>query len=77
MKPQLNISKDNLLMSAVVVTGFVMATLGPWVSSDDTNAAMASAGKIVKSVATPTAMESIQYREAAIIVTAPRLRSNV
>jgi hypothetical protein len=77
MKQQFQSSKDNVLMSVLVMTGLVMATLGPVVADADTNAAMNSAGRVVKSVATPTAMESIQYREAAIIVTAPRLRSSV
>ncbi len=76
MKTQLKTSKDNLLMSTLVLTGLVMATLGPLVADADTSAVIDSAGKIVKSVATPTAMESIQYREAAIIVTAPRLRAS-
>ena len=75
MKRQLTTSKDNLLMSALVLTGLAMVTLGPLVADTDTRAAIDAAGKIAKSVATPTAMESIQYREAAIIVTAPRLPS--
>ncbi len=76
MKLQLKTSKDNLLMSALILTGLVMATIGPLVADADTTAAIDSAGKLVRSVATPTAMESIQYREAAIIVTAPRLRAS-
>ncbi len=76
MKLPLKSSKDNLLMSALILTGLVMATIGPLLADADTTAAIDSAGKIVKSVATPSAMESVQYREAAIIVAAPRLRAS-
>ncbi len=75
MKSSMKISKDNLLMTTLVVTGLAMATLGPAISGTDTEAAMNSAGGIVQSVTTPTAMQPILYREAAIIVTAPRIRS--
>ncbi len=79
MKSSMKISKDNLLMTTLVVTGLAMATLGPAMNGADTEAAMDSAGRIVQSVSTPTptAMQPILYREAAIIVTAPRIRSTV
>jgi hypothetical protein len=74
MKPSLKISKDNLLMSTLVLAGLVMATLGPALDGQDTQAMMNSAGRLVQSVPTPSALEPVMYREAAIIATAPRLQ---
>lgn len=77
MKPSMKIGKDNLLMSMLVVVSLVMATFGPLLTDGHAQSVVTSAGRAVKAVATPvpTAMEPIQYREAAIIVTAPRLRN--
>ena len=75
MNTAMNTGKDNLLMTTLVVTSLVMATLGPALSSQDARAVMNSARSIVQSVSTPTAMQPILYREAAIIVTAPRVKS--
>ena len=74
MKSPLTFNKDNLLMATLVVTSLTMATLGPAVAGQDKEAVMNSASRIVQSVSTPTAMEPILYREAAIIVTAPRIQ---
>lgn len=73
MNTSMKISLDNLLMTAVVVTTGLMMTVGPFLSSPDAQAAMKSAGHIMQSVSTPPAMEPLMYREAAIIVSAPRL----
>ena len=77
MKASMKTSKDNLFMSTLVLVGLVMATLGPVMTDVNALSVVTSAGRAVQSVATPTptAMEPIQYREAAIIVTAPRLRN--
>ena len=77
MKTSTTLSKDNLLMTTLVVTSLMMATLGAAATSQDTEAVLNSAGRIVQSVSTPTALEPILYREAAIIVTAPRIRAVV
>ena len=75
MNTSMNTGKDNLLMTTLVVTSLVMATLGPALANPDTRAVMNSVSRTVQSVSTPTAMQPILYREAAIIVTAPRLRT--
>lgn len=68
MNPTLKTSKDNALMATLVVTGLVMAMLGPVLTSRDAQAVI---GTI--SASTPAALQPILEREAAIIVTAPRL----
>ena len=73
MKTSMKVSLDNLLMTAVVVTTGLMMAIGPVLTSPGTQAAMNSASRIVQSVSTPPAMEPIMYRDAAIIVSAPRL----
>ena len=73
MKTAMKTSKDNLLMTTLIATGLIMLTVGPILDSDDTQAMMNSASGIVQSVSSPTAMEPVVYREAAIIVTAPRV----
>lgn len=83
MKASMKIGKDNLLMSTLVVVALVMPTLGPVLTDLHVQSVVTSAGRAVKAVQgvqgvatpTPTAMEPIQTREAAIIVTAPRLRN--
>ena len=73
MNTSMKISIDNLLMTTLVVTAGLMMTIGPVLTSPGTQAAMNSASRIVQSVPTPPAMEPLMYREAAIIVIAPRL----
>lgn len=70
-------SKDTLLMSALVVASFAMATLGPLLNSPDAHAAAHASSSAAQSVWTPAAMQPILHREAAIIVTAPRIKSVV
>lgn len=73
MKTSMKTSKDNLLMTALIATGLIALTLGPILDNSDAQAVMNSASGIVQSVSSPTAMEPVLYREAAIIVTAPRV----
>ena len=75
MKTSPTTSKDNVLMSALIAVSLLVPLLGPLLAGAGAQSAVNSAGRAVKSVGTPTpaAMEAIQYREAAIIVTAPRL----
>jgi len=73
MKTPMKTSKDNLLMTTLIATGLIALTLGPILDSGDAQAVMNSASGIVQSVSSPTAMEPVLYREAAIIVTAPRV----
>ena len=47
MKTQLKTSKDNLLMSTLVLTGLVMATLGPLVADADTDRAIETSHSVV------------------------------
>ena len=68
MNSMLKTSKDNLLMTTLVVTSLVMATLGPVLNSRDAQAVIG-----MLSASTPAAMKPIVEKEAAIIVTAPRL----
>ncbi|MEO8103348.1 MAG: hypothetical protein ABI790_12535 [Betaproteobacteria bacterium] len=77
MNTSMKTSKDNMLMTTLLVTGLFMATLGPALARQDTAAVMDSASRMVQSVSTPTALEPIMYREAAIIVTAPRIKAVV
>ena len=78
MKTSLTTSKDNVLMSVLIAVSLLVPSLGPLLAGEEAQSAVNSAGRAVKSVGTPTpvAMEPIQYREAAIIVTAPRLRTS-
>ena len=73
MSTSMNTSKDTILMSALFVVGFAMATLGPLLASPDAHAAVNSSSGVAQSVWTPAAMQPILHREAAIIVTAPRI----
>ena len=75
MNTAMKTGKDNFLMATLVLTGLVMAAVGPALTSPDAQAIVNSASGIVQSVSSPTALEPILYREAAIIVTAPRVRT--
>jgi hypothetical protein len=78
MNLSMNTSKDNLLMTTLVAAGFLMATLGPALASQETRAVMDSAGRLLQAVTATTATtanEPVLYPEAAIIVAAPRLYS--
>ena len=66
---------DNLLMTTLVVTSLVMVIAGPALSGQDTQAVISLANHHVQAVSTPAAVEPILQPEAAIIVTAPRLRA--
>ena len=77
MPTSMTTRKDNLLMTTLIAASLAMATFGPMLSSPDARAVMNSADAMVQSVSTPTAMQPILYREAAIIVTAPRVKSVV
>lgn len=70
-------SIDNLLMSILVGSGLLMATLGPAVSNPHTLAVMNSVSRTVQSVSAPAALPPVPYQDAAIIVTAPRLRTPI
>ena len=73
MNTVMKMGKDNFLMATLVATGLAMVTVGPVMNSPESLAAAHSAGRLVQSVSTPTAMEPILYREPAIVVTAPRI----
>ncbi len=75
MNNAMKTSKDNFLMTTLIATGLGMGILSAVLENQDTQAVMNSAGQLVQSVSTPTAMEPVLYREAAIIVTAPRLHT--
>ena len=68
-------SKDTLLMSALIVAGYAMATMAPLFTSTDVHATVNSASDVAQSVWSPAAMQPILHREAAIIVSAPRLKT--
>ena len=70
-------SKDTLLMSLLIAVSFASAALAPLLTSQDAHAAVSSADGATQSVWTPTAMQPILHREAAIIVTAPRIKAVV
>ncbi|MEP7157164.1 MAG: hypothetical protein ABI905_15395 [Betaproteobacteria bacterium] len=78
MNTTMKTSKDNVMLSALVVAGLAMITIGSAMANAETQTVMASASSIVHAVATPTptAMQPILYREAAIIVSAQRLQDN-
>ncbi len=80
MNASMNTSKDTFLTSALIVASLTMATLGPLLNSTDAHAAVtvgAASGDTTQSVWTPAAMQPILHREAAIIVTAPRIKAVV
>lgn len=75
MNNAMKTSKDNFLMTTLIATGLGMGILSAVLENQDTQAVMHSAGQLVQSVSTPTAMQPVLYREAAIIVTAPRIQT--
>ncbi|MBL0122084.1 MAG: hypothetical protein IPP88_04930 [Betaproteobacteria bacterium] len=75
MNNAMKTSKDNFLMTTLIATGLGMGILSAVLENQDTQAVMNSAGQLVQSVSTPTAMQPVLYREAAIIVTAPRIQT--
>ena len=75
MNNAMKTSKDNFLMTTLIATGLGMGILSAVLENHDTQAVMNSAGQLVQSVSTPTAMQPVLYREAAIIVTAPRIQT--
>lgn len=75
MNNAMKTSKDNFLMTTLIVAGFGVAILNAALESQDTQALLNSAGQLVQSVSTPTAMQPVLYREAAMIVTAPRVQT--
>jgi hypothetical protein len=75
MNNAMKTSKDNFLMTTLIVAGLGVAILAAALENQDTQAVMNSAGQLVQSVSTPTAMQPVLYREAAIIVTAPRIHA--
>ena len=77
MKALMKTSKDTILMSALIAATFSMATLGPLLASSDAEAAATAASGVAQSEWTPAAMQPILHREAAIIVTAPRIKAVV
>lgn len=76
MNTSMNIAKDTLLLSTLIVVAVTMVLLSPLLASREAHAVIDSASSIAQSVSTPTAMQPILYREAAIIVTAPRIRND-
>ena len=70
-------SKDTLLMSALIVAGYAMATMAPLFTNPDAPATVNSASEVAQSVWTPAAMQPILHREAAIIVSAPRIKTAI
>jgi len=78
MNTTMKTSKDNLMLSALVVYGLGMLVMGSAMASAETRGVIDSASRLVHSVATPTpaAMQPVLYREAAIIVSAPRLNNH-
>lgn len=68
-------SKDNVLLSALLLAGVTMIAVGTAMANAETRDVIDSASSIVHSVGTPTptAMQPILYREAAIIVRASRI----
>ncbi len=77
MNATIKTSKDTLLMSALIVISLTSASLGSLLTSPDAQAAVNSTSGVSQSVWTPAAMQPILHREAAIIVTAPRIKSVV
>lgn len=75
MNNAMKTSKDNFLMTTLIAVGLGVAILSAALENQGTQAVMSSAGQLVQSVSTPTAMEPVLYREAAIIVTAPRIQT--
>jgi hypothetical protein len=78
MNTSMKTSKDNVMLSGLIVAGVSMFLVGSAMANDDTRAVVNSASRIVQSVAAPVpaAMQPIMYREAAIIVSAPRLHAH-
>ena len=74
MNTLIRTSKDNLLMSALIVTGLTMAAIGPVLTNADARSVINSAARLVQSVSTPTAIQPLLKQEAAIIAVSPRLR---
>lgn len=74
MKTVMKPGKDNLLMSALLLSGAIMVALGPLTNDGSARATLHSVADSV-SAPVPAAMTPIPYRDAAIIVTAPRIRS--
>ena len=70
-------SKDNVLLSALLLTGVTMIAVGTAMANAQSRDVLDSASSIVHSVGTPTptAMQPILYREPAIIVRASRITS--
>ena len=68
-------SKDNVLLSALLLAGVTMIAVGTAMANAEGRNVMDSASSIVRSVGTPTptAMQPILYREPAIIVRASRI----
>ena len=68
MNTSMKTSLDNLLMTTLIVTSLLMATLGPALTSRNAQTVIGTV-----SASTPAAMQPLLEKDAAIIVTAPRL----
>lgn len=77
MNASMKTSKDTFLTSALIVVSLAMAMLGPLLNSPVAQAAVtvSPTADAAQSVWTPAAMQPILHREAAIIVTAPRINA--
>lgn len=75
MKTRLNVSKDTVLMSALLVTGMLMTALAPAMYDTDASASQQvvdNATGVAQTAIAPAAMRPV-LMQPAIIVTAPRV----